>query len=383
MRRLAAVLLFACCVCARAETIVLNDGKTVAGSLVSSGEMTVRVNTGGQTIDIARSQIKSIEPDRYLFTLSDGSSVSGVIKDIDEQSFRVGTASGERLLPRSLVVSVSSFMPVAAAPAEQSVSSQTVTALSTAAPSAVVCSTCVAQSSFTVVPAVAAQTPVMQPAAPAQVAVSQPAAQEPSPQNEPAAETTTAAPVSAAAAKKMFSVQLGAWQAPLKLDLTAHGGPNDAGIGSAGVAYGAKYMFRKFGMWLGAELNFYSIASKTQSFASSDVKTSGEVVSLSVSGLYDLPSAKWYHPYFSGGAGVSSTKVNYNVTDNATQETKGYSVSAQQPVLYAGAGLEGAVRDAIVGAELRCNYISQSESMLSNSRPLFISLLLRMTWKFR
>jgi hypothetical protein len=181
---------------------------------------------------------------------------------------------------------------------------------------------------------------------------------------------------------KEFSVFVGFWKNPLKIDLTAIGGPESVSLEGNAATYGVRYMFYNAGMLtLGLGGALQSIPNKTVTFTGGETaKLSGEAGYIQVDAYLGADKSKIDGIYFVMGAGLAMTKITCNKDDGAITTSSSYS--GTQPIFSLGAGLNKEISSTILGLEARWSYVKQKASELSKSGSSFLSILGKISWRF-
>ena len=182
---------------------------------------------------------------------------------------------------------------------------------------------------------------------------------------------------------KEFSVLVGIWKSPLKLDLTSVGGPEDVSLEGSAVTYGLRYMFYRFKKFhVGATGALQSIPNKNVDLGvGQTAKISGEAGYLELSAYFGTNFAATDGVYFIAGAGMSMTKITcHKYEDDSIIDSTTFSQT--QPIISFGAGINKEISSTLLGLEARWSYVKQKEEALSKSSSGFLSIIGKISWRF-
>ena len=179
-----------------------------------------------------------------------------------------------------------------------------------------------------------------------------------------------------------FSVFVGLWKSPLKLDLSEKGGPENFSLEGSGVTYGVRYMFYRTGvLHMGVSGALFSVPNKEFEISPTEViSVSGEAGYIEANAYFGANVAKVDGVYLVAGAGLSMTKLTTKIDDGVEIESE--SISQTQPIFSLGAGVNKKFSSTILGLEARWSYVKQNEETLSSSSSGFLSILARIVWRF-
>ena len=419
---LAALLLS--CAPLRAETLLMADGSEIKGTLIATESDGYLVAQENGTIRVPKADVKTVQADFYL-VLKDGSVLSGNVKDVSAKSISLQTEQGLRQIDRTLVVKLSTA-PVNVAPAPAPAPAAQATApvqLSTAAPqvaasisSATAATTALAATgaqaatvgqaatgvtAATGTPAAVqtAETAVPPPAAPAtppQTTLVQPAPentvlevkQEHPPVSQPQAKTAPTRHTEASSKSKtknwLISAQVGIWKPGYNIK-SADTNNETLSIDKLGIAFGGRLMrvLGKGDWQVGMDISLLSLSSKDYGTTVSTVKVSGERLSLlAMAARRAMTFGKDYELFVLGGAGLAKTKLNYNVTPNASVTSTGHSVSESKLQLAAGVEVQKNIDGTLAALGLMLYNSGTKNEILDGSSSLTASLGARLLWAF-
>jgi len=402
---LAAAILFLLAAPLKAETLRMANGSEIKGTLVSTDADSYLIAQDNGTVRVPKADVAAVQSDFYV-VLKDGSVLAGNVKDVSTTSISLQTEQGLRQINRELVVKLSTA-PVNVAPPPPPPAPEPEVKLSTSAAqqeAAVSTSTAVAAVAAAPILPPAAQTlapaatapPAATPATTAPATAAQPAATTQPPQAAPKTEATVAKPRPALARKEQptdgkpkarnwrMSAQLGIWKPGYKIT-SADTNNETLSINNVGIAFGGRLMrvLGKGDWQLGADISMLSLSTKDHGTAVSTVKVSGERLSLlALAARRALTFGNGYNLYALGGFGLAKTKLNYNVTPNASVTSTGHTVSESKLQLAAGAEVQKDVDGTLLALGVTLYNSGTGNEILSGSSSLTAALGARMIWSF-
>ena len=94
MKRFFLFFLLCCALTLNAETIKLSDGSLISGSILSQTEYTLNLATSYGNVTLNQREIEQILPDKHRIILKGGTQLVGVITDMDEFNLKLQTDDG-------------------------------------------------------------------------------------------------------------------------------------------------------------------------------------------------------------------------------------------------------------------------------------------------
>ena len=323
-----------------AETVYLKSGTVLKGSVIDGGG-TVEVVTSSGVARFSRDEIDCVEKDRFVVTLKNGQRLEGIIADVSAEAMKVSSANGIVEIPRADIEKVE---PADSAP---EASTATVT-----------------------------QSGVPVPAPP--MAETKTAAQA-----GPYAEVNAAGQFKAGYFGKgvsgILELDAGMWLNGMKLYMQSYGAGSFS-PGTSGLTFGAGYFFKfPSGFQIGARGAVLALRSETHDFTNMSVKTSGGVNILAAEIGYEWKGG--FAPYARGGAGMSFTGINFNIT-NASVMNEGHSAGSAKPVFTALLGVKKNIGGAWLALEVNGLYVKHADTVLKESAALSWCPVLKISWVF-
>lgn len=435
MKRVLFFLFLGYALALHAETIKLNDGSLISGSILSQTEYTLNLATSYGNITLNQREIEQILPDKHRIILKGGTQLIGVITDMDEFNLKLQTEDGNIVnIDMPQIVSVEAYdydrgenaqKELVEKKQEQAaqVAAQTATVSGAAAthPATVEAEGGLTFDSdinqvFGAQQATVVNGQVVTPSAQVQTATPKPmtneeaflkgvktgeisqqdyasaAKEELLKKNQ--AKKTTKEPKKRPSEKsfyKYFALQAGVMPTDLKLDNSEQPGytaGDQEDVGGSGVAVSGKFLWRikDSNLWVGPQLGIANIPNNefedkdpsvagNPSFPDPKVKTSGMILDLGVAAnYYILPSNK-FSVYATASAGYEMLKLNYRGELNST------TINSDSVTGSLGLGVETWFDDLMLGLEVR-EVFAQRSGRLKESSAANTVVQAQFSWKF-
>lgn len=200
---------------------------------------------------------------------------------------------------------------------------------------------------------------------------------------------------------KYFAVEVGAMPLDLKLNNSQRAGYSEGDnydVGGTSAVAAAKFLWRvkDSNFWLGPTFSIANISNnsfddkdpavlaanqqaeadgKTLPYPDPKVKTSGQILNLSVTANYYINPQNRFAFYLTANAGYEMLTLNYRgEAQSDTIKSNGFSYSG-------GAGVETRIDDVLVGLEVRQHFADRSDELKDSASSNTVALI-KLSWKF-